>query len=136
MHPSHPPRINGRYFLGGPADPPQPMGVAMADRVDGNIYFITHTAGTLGTALRPARWKFPTYDAHAGPYLDTDAGQIRLYMSSGTLTYEAVPVVRAQPVVANGPIHAVLDGYNADIYRITTPGGFEIGDALQLTKVN
>lgn len=129
-------RVNGRYFLGGPADPPQPMGVAMVDRVDGNTYYITHTAGTLGTALLPARWKFPTYDAYAGPHLATDAGQVRLYMSSGTLTYELVTPVRGQAVVGSRRVYAVLDGFSADIYQITTPGGFAIGDPLQLTKVN
>ena len=112
------------------------MGIAILDRVDGNRYFITHTTGTLGTALRPARWKFADYGTHDGPYMDTPAGQIRLYMSSGTLTYEAVPVVRGQPTVGSIRIHAVLDGFNADIFRITVPGGFVLGDPLQLTKVN
>ncbi len=129
-------RINGRYFLGGPADPPQPMGFAMADRVDGNTYMISRSGASLSIIARPSPWKFPTFGAYHGPIMSTAAGQIRLYMTSGTLTYEAVTVVRGDPIVAPAPVFAMLDGYNADIYQVTTPGGFAIGDPLQLTKVN
>lgn len=104
--------------------------------MDGNTYMISRSGSSLSIIAQPSRWRFPTFGPYAGPYLDTAAGQIRLYMSNGTLTYELVTPVQGDPIVGSRRVHAMLPGYNADIYQITTPGGFVIGDLLQLTKVN
>ena len=123
----------GEWDLGPSQIPPQPTHVAMEDRVDGNTYIITHTSGTLSVGALPARWKFPTFGPHAGPYMDTAAGQVRLYMTSGVLTYEAVP--DANWIRQSARVFAMQSGFNLTIYEVTTPGGFEIGDPLQLTQV-
>lgn len=112
------------------------MSTAMVDRANGNTYMISQSGGSLSIITLPDRWPYPTYGPFAGPYLDTAAGQIRLYMTGGTLTYEAVTFIRGDLTVGSRRVYAKLNGYNPDIYQITTPIDFEIGDPLQLTKVN
>lgn len=127
----------GRYFDLGPSQiPPQPRGTAMVDRVDGLTYWISRTAGgspSISEVLLPARWRYPIYGAYAGPYMNTPAGQIRLFMSSGSLTHEAVAASREK--TESSRVYATLANFSTSIYQVDVGGGFEIGDPLILTEV-
>lgn len=128
----------GRFFDLGPSQiPPQPRATAMIDRVDGNTYWISRTTGgspTILEVLLPTRWRYPIYGAYAGPYMSTEAGQIRLFMSSGSLTHEAVVVSREK--TEGSRVYATLANFSLDIYQVDAAGGFIIGDPLILTKVS
>ena len=127
----------GRFFDLGPSlVPPQPRATAMVDRVDGNTYWISRTAGASPTILEvllPARWRYPIYGSRAGPYMNTEAGQIRLFMSSGTLTHEAV--VAGRDKTESSRVYATLANFTTDIFQVDVAGGFEIGDPFILTEV-
>ncbi len=131
-------RKYGHFYDVGPAVvPPQARGIAMYDRATGTIYHLSHTGGgspSISLAALPSRWRYPIYGPYAGPYMNTDAGQIRLYVSGGTLSHEAVAAGSAK--VENSRVYATLTNFSLDVWQVDTAPGFEIGDPLTLTKVS
>lgn len=83
--------VRGLWNLGRPEYPPLPMWVVMTDRVTGTQYVLKH-AGSVGSLTLdlstelPAR-NYALYGPKDGPWLN---GNIRLYISAGTMAAEIV----------------------------------------------
>lgn len=85
-------RVGGYHNMGRPQVPPLPAFVVMEDRVTGTQYVLglTGDSPTLAldvSATLPAERLRRDFGPMEGPYL---RGNIRLYISSGTLTAEVV----------------------------------------------
>lgn len=84
--------IQGYMDFGDLQIPPLPQNICMQGRDNGVFYHLTHT-GTAGSLVLSLSTTLPTqpdtvfYGPHAGPYL---AGDIRLYITGGSLIYETV----------------------------------------------
>lgn len=127
-------QINGYVDMGQPQIPPRPNYIVMTDRSNGTDYVLAYTGGT-GTATIAPSATMPRspdvsrFGAYDGPYLN---GAVRLYMSGGTLTGEAIDPA---DLPVNTPRVFARKGNSRLLLEVLAPEGWEPGDALTYTEV-
>lgn len=129
-------RWRGYTDLGTVRVPPLPAGFVMTDRVTGTEYLLSHNSSTntvLLTTPVPGLWRGVAIDAFSGPVLPSPIGLLRLYVASGTLTFDLAP---SSFKGVNHPIVATRNfGENGIVYEVTASAVAALGDALTVTRI-
>ena len=129
-------RWRGYTDLGTVRVPPLPAGFVMVDRVTATEYLLSHTSSNntvLLTTPVPGQWRGIAINAFSGPLLDSPIGLLRLYISSGTLTFELAP--DAFKGVNHPPVTTRNFGESGIVYEITASAVAALGDALTVTRI-
>lgn len=79
--------IDGEFFMGRQRVPPMPNRTALTDRVTGAIKALSHTGASPELVDPRPQWSDITL---YGPYFGPISNNWRLFLSNGTLGFEAV----------------------------------------------
>lgn len=125
--------VNGFTDMGRPRIPPVPTGIVFTDRDDGTEYLLSHSGGTYTLTSVPGQFHGKPWGPYDGPTLTSPAGLLRLYVASGTLSYELAPEAMAGRRDQRILTRDFSD--NATLFELTAPDGWTFGDPLTVTQV-
>ncbi len=131
-----PRRIAGYTDLGLPRFPPVPTGTVFTDRTSGSLYLLSHNSATDAVVLTtppPAQWNGRAFGPREGPVLSSPVGLLRLYVDGGVLLSELAP----EDWTGRADARVLTRNFaeNKIVYEVTAPSGWELGDALTVTRV-
>ena len=120
----HQRRIFGYTDLGVAFVPPRPGSVGLTDRADGTVYFVSFSGDFITLQTLPSKWGDHTYEAGAGPFVQTPIGPIRLLVRDGRLGYEVVASADHKRV-RNAKVYTVpIRGPAPTVYEVRQPAVF------------